>query len=89
MRAARLQSGWAFVVVLIALAIVALLARDALTRMVDRTVGPTGPAMATSTQTPEPTRASPQAPLARAQGVEGTVQRKVDELGKRIDEGAR
>jgi hypothetical protein len=95
MRPIARQRGWAFVVVLIALAIVAFLARDALrgyfgalTTASQTTESRLPPAARTAL---DPTQATPvvATPVERAKSVEGIVQQQADELGRRIEREAR
>ncbi len=89
------QRGWAFLIVLIALAIVAFLSRDAIMQYLgsfNRTpeslesrLPPGARVVPDSTQaTPAPT-----APIERARAVEDTLKQQHEQLGKRIDGVAR
>jgi type II secretory pathway component PulJ len=91
MHARGRQGGWSLLIVLVALAIVAYLARDSLLQafgMLSRapTVGnarlPAGVQPAS-----DATQASPvlAAPVERAHAVEDVVRRQAEQLGKRID----
>lgn len=89
MRSRRQQGGWAFLIVLVALAIVAYLARDSLMQMfgtVTRAAG-SGDARVGAQPAPDATQATPApaAPIERARAVEGIVRQQFDQLGKRID----
>lgn len=84
------QRGWTLLIVLVALALVAWLARDALTqyfsgvtaasRPQDRRPAPAAEAAATP---------APRNPVERAQGVEATVLERAQEGARRVDERAR
>jgi hypothetical protein len=85
------QGGWAFVVILIALAIAAFLARDSLlsyfgtaTRAAGAMDSRLPPGARAATDATQSTLA-PAAPLERARGVEDLVQKQAEELGRRID----
>ena len=90
----RSERGWAFVVVLIALAIAAILARDALSRYFGlfrdgaATTSSRLPPAAVVPETPSstPTHATP---IERARGVEDTIAREAAERGRRVDGQAR
>ena len=89
MRAKRQQGGWAFLIILVALAIVAYLARDSLMQMfgtVTRAAA-SGDERVGAQPGPDATQAlsAPAAPVERARGVEDVVRQQVDQLGKRID----
>jgi hypothetical protein len=91
MNARRQQGGWAFLIVLVALAIVAYLARDSLLQMFGTlpratAVGdarlPAGahPASDATQATPVPA-----VPVERARAVEEVVRQQYEQTGKRID----
>ena len=91
MQARRQQGGWAFLIVLVALAIVAYLARDSLMQAFGTVarapaVGdarlPAGarPAADATQATP-----APSAPVERARAVENVVRQQYEQMGKRID----
>jgi len=89
------QQGWALVVVLVALAIVAFLSRDALLRSFGTMTGvaQSSPKRldAASGAATDASPATPMAhsPVDRARAVEGVVQRQADELARTIDREAR
>jgi hypothetical protein len=87
----RHQRGWAFLIVLIALAIVAWLARDALMAYFGNVTAATAPRDRQAVPAPDATQAVPAmaTPIERARGVEGTVLKQAEDLGKRVDERAR
>ena len=87
----RRQRGWAFLIVLVALAIVAFLARDALMAYFGSVTAATAPPVGRAVPAQDATQASPavQAPVERARGVEATVIQQAADLGKRVDERAR
>jgi hypothetical protein len=92
MNASR-QGGWALVVILIALAIVAFLSRDALTRYLGAArSGPTDASARPAGAVPaEPAGATPvlAAPVERARAVEDAVGRQAADLARKIDREAR
>jgi hypothetical protein len=84
------EGGWALLIVLAALAIVAFLSRDAIvqwfggaTRTASSVKG-APPAAGAEQATP-----APATPVQRAREVEGTVQKQADDLRQRIDSQAR
>ena len=91
------QRGWSFLVVLVALAIVAFLARESLLQYFgsatragaaggDARLPPAARVPAGATQAiPAPTSA----PVERARAVEGVVKQQVEALGRRIDDAPR
>jgi hypothetical protein len=84
------QRGWALLIALIALAIVAYLARDALTHYfssvtsASRPQGRLPPPADDAAATP-----APRAPVERARGAEATVLERAQEGARRVDEQAR
>jgi hypothetical protein len=89
------QQGWTLVVVLVALAIVAFLSRDAVVRSFGAMTGAaqgspkrldaaSGAATHASPATP-----APHSPVERARTVEGIVQQQADDLARTIDREAR
>jgi Tfp pilus assembly protein PilX len=87
----RRQRGWAFLIVLIALAIVAFLARDALRAYFGSVTAASAPRDRGALPTPDATQAAPavRTPVERARGAEATVLQQAEERGKRVDERAR
>ncbi|HVE50555.1 MAG TPA: hypothetical protein VNG69_13185 [Casimicrobiaceae bacterium] len=91
----RRDRGWAFIIVLIALAVVAFLARDALMQYfgLARNAAATSESrLPAAARAPvDPTQATPAitAPVERARSVEGAVQQQADDLAKRIEREAR
>ena len=86
------QRGWAFVIVLIALAIAAFLARDSLSGFFGTVTGATrGSSIERAPALPgaAPGAATPGSPVERARAVEFTVQQQADELRRRLDEPPR
>jgi hypothetical protein len=89
------QQGWVMVVVLVALAIVALLSRDALLRSFGAMTGVAeGSPKRLDARSGGPTHASPAtsvppSPVERARTVEGVVQQQADDLARTIDREAR
>ena len=86
------QRGWALVIVLIALAIVAFLARDSLRQLFASVTGTTrGGGEERGAPAPDAAQAQsvPHTPVERAKAVESTVQRQADDLRRRIDGQAR
>ena len=89
------QHGWALVVVLVALALVAWLARDSLLRYVNglASASPsTASRLPPAAQVPlEATTATPTlaTPVERARAVEGVVGQQAESLGRRIEREAR
>ncbi len=82
------QQGWAFLIVLIALAIVAFVARDALMQMLG--VARTAPAARSLPADPAAgATPAPPSPVERARSIESTVQQGADERRRRVDEQAR
>ena len=89
------QRGWSFLVILIALAIVAFLARDAIRQYFATLTS--APASLESRLppaarvVPDPTQATPapSAPIERARAVEDVLKQQHEQLGKRIDGAAR
>ena len=89
MRSRRQQGGWTFLIVLVALAIVAYLARDLLRQMfgtVTRAAASSEPRPGAQ-PVPDATQATPapSTPIERARAVEDVVQRQVDRIGKELD----
>lgn len=91
MRPVQRQRGWAFVIVLIALAIAAFLARDSLSAFFGSVTGATrGSSVERASQAPAAaTPGTPGTPRERARAVESTVQQQADDLRRRIDERSR
>jgi hypothetical protein len=95
MNGVRRQRGWAFVVILIALAVVAFLARDSLSRMFATVrdgaatsgsrLPPAAVAPDAATTTPLPSAT----PLERARAVDGFVQDRAFERARQVDGQAR
>ena len=90
MHTGRRHGGWAFAIVLVALAIAALLARESLVHWLARTTDAVaarpvpGPAPAA-----DPAQAAPQRPVERARDVESVVLKQAHEAARRIDDAAR
>ena len=84
------QRGWALLIVLIALAIVAFLARDALTQYFSSVTAVSRPQdrLPPPAADAAPTPAS-RAPVERARGAEATVLERAQEGARRVDEQAR
>ena len=95
MNGVRRQRGWAFVVVLVALAIVAFLARDSLSRMFATArdgMATSGSRLPPAAVVPEPaatTTSPPAAPIERARAVDGLVQDRAAERARQVDGQAR
>jgi hypothetical protein len=89
----RSEGGWGLLIVLLALAIVAFLARDALTAYLGGVARPAVPAPSRSAQDPPreavPSEPSTQRPAARARGVEDTVARGAEARAKALEERGR
>jgi hypothetical protein len=85
------QGGWAFLIVLVALAIVAYLARDSLMQLFGTVTRATASAESRLPPGAQPasdaTQATPApaAPVERARAVEDVVRQQYELLGKRID----
>ena len=91
MRSRRDQQGWGWLVVLVALAIVAFLARDALTAYLGgatRAAGASHPAAAQDAAAVPPEPAM-QRPVERARSVEDTVARGAAARAKALEERGR
>jgi hypothetical protein len=93
MRPPRDQGGWGLLIVLVALAIVAYLARDALTAYLGGVSRSASPAPSRDAQDPQraatPSEPSMQRPVERARGVEDTVARGAAERAKALEERGR
>jgi hypothetical protein len=95
MNAVRRQRGWAFVVVLIALAIVAFLARDSLSRMFSTVrdgAATSGSRVPPAAVVPDAASAKPlpaATPIERARAVDGIVQDRAAERARQVDGQAR
>jgi hypothetical protein len=93
MHARRVDGGWALLVVLVALAIVAFLARDALTAYLGgatRAAGADAPrATAARDRGAAPTDAAVQRPIERARAVEETVARGAADRARALDDQGR
>lgn len=92
MRPVARQRGWALLIVLVALAIVAFLARDALVQYFGSVTGTTAKRELTVPQAaPEADQAAPapREPIERARSVEPAVRQQAEDLRKHIDEQAR
>jgi hypothetical protein len=92
MRASRPEGGWVLVIVLIALALVAWLARDALLRLLPAATVQTGTtAKRVAPPGEDANAASPgsAAPVARARAVEATVEQGAARLERDLDAQAR
>lgn len=91
MQARGQQGGWAFLIVLVALAIVAYLARDSLMQVFGTLPRATAAGDARlppgARQAPDATQATPApaAPVERARAVEDVVRQQYEQMGKRID----
>ncbi len=88
MRASRPERGWVLVIVLIALALVAWLARDALLRLVPAATVATGTQAKRVAPPAEDANAAspvPAAPVTRARGVEATVEQGAARLERDLD----
>jgi hypothetical protein len=87
----RQQGGWAFLIVLVALAIVAYLARDSLMQLFGTLSRASNSAEsrlpAGARPAPDATQSvpAPAAPVERARAVEDVVRQQYEQLGKRID----
>jgi len=95
MNMAHRQRGWAFLIILIALAIAAFLSRDAI-RQYFATLTSTPASLDSrlppaARVVPDPTQATPAptAPIERARAVEDVLKQQHEQLGKRIDGAAR
>ena len=93
MRTPRGEGGWGLLIVLLALAIVAFLARDALTaylggatRASGAGASPAAPAHDRAAAPPDPVM---QRPVERARGVEETVTRGAAERARALEERGR
>jgi hypothetical protein len=93
----RRQRGWVgLVVLLLALGIVAVLAQTALKRY-GLLAGADAPEKTTASRVPgpaapidvDPAAATPRNALERARGLENTVRKQADNLGKQIDDTAK
>jgi hypothetical protein len=93
MRKPHREGGWGLLIVLLALALVAFLARDALTAYLGGVVRPVTPAPSHSAQDPPreaaPSEPSMQRPVERARGVEDTVARGAEARAKALEERGR
>ena len=93
MRERRSEGGWGLLIVLLALALVAFLARDALIAYLGGVVRPATPAPSRGAQDPPPEVApsepSMQRPVERARGVEDTVARGAEARAKALEERGR
>jgi hypothetical protein len=93
MRTLRSEGGWGLLIVLLALAIVAFLARDAPTAYLGGVVRPATPAPSRGAQDPPreaaPSEPSMQRPVERARGVEDTVARGTEARAKALEERGR
>jgi hypothetical protein len=93
MHARRVDGGWALLVVLVALAIVAFLARDALTAYLGgatRAAGDEAPrATAVRDRGAAPTDPAVQRPIERARAVEETVARGAADRARALDDQGR
>ncbi len=91
MNARRQQGGWAFLIVLVALAIVAYLARDSLIQAfgtVTRATAAGDARLPAGAQPPSDATQSTSthaAPVERARAVEDIVRQQHEQMGKRID----
>lgn len=88
---ARRERGWTLLIVLIVLAIVAFLARDALMQYFGSITAAARPQERQATPATDATQAVPSlpAPVERARGAEATVLERAQEGARRIDERAR
>lgn len=93
MRKSRREGGWGLLIVLLALAIVAFLARDALTAYLGGVSRTAVPAPSPAVQDPQreatPSAPSMQRPVERARGVEDTVARGAEARAKALEERGR
>ena len=90
MRISSRQSGWSLIVVLAALVIVALLARDALVRYFNVVTRADVDAAATGMHAPARSPGTaPAHAIERADGVDELVRRQREELSRRIEGSAR
>ena len=93
MRTPRSEGGWGLPIVLLVLAIVAFLARDALTAYLGGVVRPATPAPSRGALDPPPeavpSEPSLQRPVERARGVEDTVARGAEARAKALEERGR
>ena len=93
MRERRSEGGWGLLIVLLALALVAFLARDALTAYLGGASRAAAPAPSRSVQDPHreatPSEPSPPRPVERARGVEDTVARGAEARAKALEERGR
>ena len=91
MNARHQQGGWAFLIVLVALAIVAYLARDSLLQMFGTVTRATAvgdarlPAGAQPESDATQATPAPASPVERARAVEDLVRQQSEQMGKRID----
>jgi len=93
MRTPRSEGGWGLPIVLLVLAIVAFLARDALTAYLGGALRPATPTPSRGAQDPPPEIApsepSMQRPVERIRGVEDTVARGAEARAKALEERGR
>ena len=93
MRKRHSEGGWGLLIVLLALAIVAFLARDALTAYLGGASRTATPAPSRTAQDPHreatPSAPSMQRPVERARGVEDTVARGAEARAKALEERGR
>ena len=93
MRTLRSEGGWGLLVVLLALAIVAFLARDALTAYLGGALRTAAPAPSREAKDPQreatPSEPSMQRPVERARSVEDTVARGAEARAKALEERGR
>ena len=92
MRQPRSERGWGLLIVLLALAVVAFLARDALTTYlggVSRTAAPPPRTAQDPHREATPSEPAPPRPVERARGVEDTVARGAEERAKALEERGR
>jgi hypothetical protein len=93
MRKSRREGGWGLLIVLLALAIVAFLTRDALTAYLGGVSRTAAPAPSRGVQDPHreatPSAPSMQRPVERARGVEDTVARGAEARAKALEERER
>ena len=93
MRKPRREGGWGLLIVLVALAIVAFLARDALTAYLGGALRTAMPAPSRTAQDPHreatPSEPTIQRPMERARGVEDTVARGAEARAKALEERGR
>jgi hypothetical protein len=93
MRQPRSERGWGLLIILLALAVVAFLARDALTVYLGGVSRTAAPAPSPTAQDPHreatPPEPAPPRPVERARGVEDTVARGAEERAKALEERGR